>query len=78
MEKREQIQKYDNPEFWSRVIKEAKKQAAPVHVKQVYRPIGLLVVLSFLVLTVFLDHGVPVPIAVTLTLLISLLTVVFS
>lgn len=78
MEKREQNQKYDNPEFWARVLKEAKKQAAPVKVVHHYRPLGFLVVLSFLVLALLLDHGVPVYMAVVVTMLVSLLTVMFS
>lgn len=43
-----------------------------------YRPVGFLVVVSFLTLTTLLDHGVPVYMAVLITMLVALLTVMFS
>lgn len=78
MNKKEQMELYDNPQFWSRVIKEAKKQATPVQVKKVYRPVGFWIVLSFLVLAELLDNQVPFGLAVLLTMLVSLLMIIFS
>lgn len=72
------LQKYDNPEFWGKVIKEAKKQATPIKVIHHYRPVGFLVVISFLVLLSLLDHNIPIPIAILLTMLVALLTLMFS
>ena len=43
-----------------------------------YRPVGVLVVLCFLVLGFLLDHNVPVPFAVLLTMLAALIIIMFS
>jgi hypothetical protein len=72
------MQPLNKSEFWERTIKEAGKEAGRVNVRLHYRPVGLLVILSYLVLANFLDHGVPVPFAVLLTMLIALLAIMFS
>jgi hypothetical protein len=65
-------------EFWEDTIKRAGKEARRIDVRMHYRPVGLLVVLSFLVLVTLLDHNVPVPFAILLTMLTSLVAVIFS
>lgn len=72
------MQPLRNSEFWEDTINEASRRAAKQQVRLHYRPVGLLVVLSFLVLVVLLDHGVPVPMAILVTMLVALLTIVFS
>lgn len=65
-------------EFWEDTIRKAGREAARHEVRLHYRPVGLLIVVSFLVLMALLDHSVPVPIAILLSMLIALLIVMFS
>jgi hypothetical protein len=72
------MQKYDNPEFWGEVIRLAKKQAAPTVVRHAYRPVGILIVLGFVVFAELQDVTHNVVVSLLLTMLIVLLAVVFS
>ena len=78
MNRDDQMKKYDNPEFWSKVIKEAKRQAAPVEVKHVYKPLGMWIVIGLLVLVTLMNSGVPVMVSLISTMLIILVAFVLS
>jgi hypothetical protein len=72
------MQPLKRSEFWEDTIKKAGRESARLTVRHAYRPVGILIVLCFLVLAFLLDHNVPVPFAVLLTMLVALLTIIFS
>jgi hypothetical protein len=72
------MQPIKRSEFWERTIKEAGRESARLTVRHAYRPVGILIVVSFLVLAFLLDHNVPVVMSVLITMLVSLLAVIFS
>jgi hypothetical protein len=65
-------------EFWEDTIKKAGRDAAKLQVKHAYRPVGFLITVSILVFLQLSDMGMPLPAAVLVTLLVALLTLMFS
>lgn len=65
-------------EFRERTIKAAGRESARVTVRHAYRPVGILIVISFLTFTALLDHGASLPLATFVTILVSLLVIMFS
>jgi len=61
-----------------RAMRKLERKPERVIVRHAYRPVGFLLVVSTLVFVVLLDHGVSLPIAALVTILVSLLTVMFS
>lgn len=65
-------------EFWEDTIKEAGRRAGPRVIKRAYRPVGLLIVVSFLVFMEVSRMTSSFPAALLITILVALLIVMFS